>query len=65
MEHNDKNKDQNKNKDAATGVETPPPPQIMDPTSHQEREAKKGTDGRAESTKTKAPEKAKPKKQRT
>lgn len=62
MERNEKNKDIDRNKDAATGVETPPPPQIMNPTSHQEREAKRGTEEKKESPKTKTPEKRKSKK---
>lgn len=49
MQSNDKNKD-TKNKDAANGVETPPPPQIMDPSSPEELEDKKAPDGRKEST---------------
>ena len=49
MESNDKNKD-TKNKDAATGVETPPPPQIMNPSSHKELEDKKAPHGKSEST---------------
>jgi hypothetical protein len=60
MEHNDKNKD--KHTDTAAGIETPPPPQIMDPTSHQEREAKKGAAEKEKSSKTKEPEKGKSKK---
>lgn len=53
MERNEKNKDKDRNKDVATGVETPPPPQIMNPTSHQEREAKKGADEKNESSRPK------------
>jgi hypothetical protein len=49
MESNDKNKDTTKNRDAATGVETPPPPQIMDPSSQKEIEDKKAPEGKNES----------------
>lgn len=49
MENNDKNKN-TPNSDAATGVETPPPPQIMNPSSHKELEDKKAPEGKTEST---------------
>ena len=51
MESNDKNKGTTQHKDAATGVETPPPPQIMNPSSHKELEDKKAPDGKTESHK--------------
>lgn len=60
MESNDKNKkDASQNRDAATGVETPPPPQIMNPSSHKEIEDKKAPErknvsgSKSEKTKTK------------
>lgn len=50
MESNDKNKkDASQNRDTATGVETPPPPQIMNPSSHKEIEDKKAPEGKNES----------------
>ncbi len=52
MESNDKNKGTAQHKDAATGVETPPPPQIMNPSSHKELEDKKAPDGKTESRKS-------------
>lgn len=48
MESTNKNKD--KNRDAANGVETPPPPQIMDPSSPEELEDKKAPHGKTESS---------------